>query len=219
MACTDRWPRRLLIPSVAAVVVVVDQVTKTWALDHAQYGRHVVGPIWLALTFNSGAAFSLGRGVTPVVEAVVVVLVVWLLASSRRASQAASVPRMIGFGLLLGGAIGNLIDRVFRHHGGAVIDFIDAVRIGTRSWWPVFNVADSAIVVGVVVLLATYLKSARPGAGADGADHHDADAPPDAAAPNADVPNARGPRCQCPRCQCPRCQGPRCQCPRCRRPR
>jgi signal peptidase II len=149
--------RRLLIPAIAAVVVVVDQVTKTWALHHTSGGRHVVGPLWLSLTFNSGAAFSLGRGVTPVVEAIVVVLVVWLLATSRRASRAATMPRLVGLGLLLGGAVGNLADRVFRHHSGAVIDFIDAVRIGTRSWWPVFNVADAAIVIGVVVLLATYV--------------------------------------------------------------
>jgi signal peptidase II len=184
-----RWARRLLIPAVATAVVVVDQLTKAWALHHTEGGRHVVGPIWLALTFNSGAAFSLGRGVTPVVEAVVVVLVVWLLASSRRASRAASAPRLIGFGLLLGGAIGNLIDRVFRHHGGAVIDFIDALRIGSHSWWPVFNVADAAIVIGVVVLLITYLWSARATAGPESADRRGTDAAPDTEGPNADGPN------------------------------
>lgn len=172
-----RRARRLLIPTVAVVVVVVDQLTKTWALHHARYGRHVVGPVWLALTFNSGAAFGLGRGITPLVEAVVVALVIWLLASSRRASQAASWPRLVGFGLLLGGAVGNLIDRVFRHHGGAVIDFVDAVRIGTRSWWPAFNVADSAIVVGVVVLVATYLGGSVRGGAAP-----EADTSPDAGA-------------------------------------
>jgi signal peptidase II len=161
---SSAW-RRLLLPAVAAVVVLLDQLTKTWALHHAQDGRHVVGPIWLVLTFNSGAAFSLGRGVTPVVEAVVIGLVVWLLAVSRRASRAATAPRLVGLGLLLGGAIGNLIDRVFRHHGGAVIDFVDALRIGTRSWWPVFNVADSAIVVGVVVLVVTYLGGPGPATG------------------------------------------------------
>jgi signal peptidase II len=165
LKAATRSRRRLLIPTIAAAVVVVDQATKTWALHHAVGGRHVVGPLWLALTYNSGAAFSLGRGVTPVVVAVVVVLVVWLLATSRQASRAATVPRLVGLGLLLGGAIGNLVDRVFRHHGGAVIDFIDAVRIGTRSWWPVFNVADSAIVVGVIVLLATYLFGSGRSAG------------------------------------------------------
>ena len=121
----------------------------------------MIGPVWLLLTFNSGAAFSLGRGVTPVVEGVVVVLVAWLLAFSRRASRAASAPIAVGLGLLIGGAAGNLIDRLFRHNHGAVIDFIDALRIGSHDRWPVFNVADTAIVVGVVILVLAYRPRAR----------------------------------------------------------
>jgi signal peptidase II len=143
--------RRLVIPVVAAIVIVVDQITKTWALHHADPARHVIGPINLVLTFNSGAAFSLGRGVTPIIETVAVVLVIWLAAVSRRASRSGSLAVAIGLGLLLGGAVGNLIDRVFRHHHNAVIDFIQAV-----SWWPVFNVADASIVVGVFVLVLAY---------------------------------------------------------------
>lgn len=145
--------RRLLIPLVAAAVVALDQVTKTLAIDHLNplSPKHVLGPLYLALTYNSGAAFSLGRGVTPIVEAVVALLVVWLLAASRRAIRTAPALVAVSLGLLLGGAIGNLADRVFRHHHGAVIDFIQAV-----SWWPVFNVADSAIVIGVIVLVLTY---------------------------------------------------------------
>ena len=152
----------------AAGVVAADQTSKTWALHHlvpsGHYGpdgRHVVGPVWLLLTFNSGAAFSLGRGATPVVEAVVVVLVVCLLVFSRRASETAGVPLAVGLGLLLGGAAGNLSDRLFRHipaHPGAVIDFVDAVRIGTHDRWPVFNVADSSIVVGVAILVVSYIR-------------------------------------------------------------
>lgn len=88
---------------------------------------------------------------TPIVEIVVVGLVVWLLAMSRRASRNASAVTVVGLGLLLGGALGNLGDRLFRHHGGAVVDFIQAV-----SWWPVFNVADASIVVGVIILVLTY---------------------------------------------------------------
>ncbi len=151
--------RQLLIPAVAVAVVAADQATKTWALHHAPPapgGRHVIGSLWWVLTFNSGAAFSLGRGVTPFIEAVVIILVVWLLVFSRRASRAASVPTAIGLGLLLGGAAGNLIDRVLRHNHGAVIDFIDAARFGSRDWWPVFNVADAAIVVGVITLVLSY---------------------------------------------------------------
>jgi signal peptidase II len=156
--------RRLVIPAVAAVVVAADQLSKTWALHHVPLtpgGRHVIGPVWLVLTLNGGAAFSVGRGVTPVIEGVVVVLVVWLLVFSRRASRAASLPLAVGLGLLIGGAAGNLVDRVFRHNHGAVIDFIDAARVGSRDWWPVFNVADAAIVVGVAVLLLSYRRRAR----------------------------------------------------------
>jgi signal peptidase II len=143
--------RRLVIPVVAAIVIAVDQITKTWALHHTQLARHVAGPIYLVLTFNSGAAFSLGRGVTPIIETVAVALVIWLAVVSRRASRSGSIAVSIGLGLLLGGALGNLIDRLFRHHHREVIDFIQAV-----SWWPVFNVADASIVVGVVVLVLAY---------------------------------------------------------------
>jgi signal peptidase II len=163
---SGRLRRRLLIPGVAVLVVIADQASKTWALHHLRLSdRHVLGPIWFVLTFNSGAAFSLGRGVTPIVEAIVVVLVAWLVVFSRRAGRAASVSMAVGLGLLLGGAAGNLIDRVFRNHHGAVIDFIDALRIGTHEWWPVFNVADAAIVVGVVLLVWSYARRASTGSG------------------------------------------------------
>jgi signal peptidase II len=163
-----RAGRQLLIPAVAVLVIIADQASKTWALHHLRLSdRHVVGPIWLVLTFNSGAAFSLGRGVTPIVEGIVVVLVAWLLIFSRRAGRAASAPVAVGLGLLLGGAAGNLIDRVFRHHHGAVIDFIDALRIGTHDRWPVFNVADAAIVVGVIILIWSYARQASRRTAAD----------------------------------------------------
>jgi signal peptidase II len=83
--------------------------------------------------------------------------VVWLVAASRRASRGASLVTAAGLGLLLGGALGNLADRVFRHHSGAVIDFIQIV-----SWWPVFNVADAAIVVGVILLALGYADRGTP---------------------------------------------------------
>lgn len=157
--------RRLLIPAVAAVVIAADQYTKTWALQHLTLGvpRHVVGPVNLLLTYNTGAAFGLGTGVTPIVEAAAVALIVWLLAASRRASRAASWPMAVGLGLLLGGAFANLGDRLFRHprgFPGGVVDFIQAV-----SWWPIFNVADAAIVVGVIILVAAYWAKDRSRAG------------------------------------------------------
>ncbi len=149
------WGRRLLIPLTAGVVIVADQVTKTLAVNHLDPVRrtHVVGPVYWELTYNSGAAFSMGAGVTPIVEAAVVVLIVGLLVYARRARHSASVPVSIALGLLLGGALSNLGDRLFRNlpvHG-SVVDFIRAV-----GWWPVFNVADASIVVGVVLLVLTW---------------------------------------------------------------
>jgi len=147
--------RRLLIPAVAAAVVALDQVTKTLALDHLEpeQARHVIGPVAWYLTFNAGAAFSLGTGVTPILEAGVIVLVVGLLLFSKRTSRSASVPASIALGLLLGGALSNLGDRLLRHLQvqGAVVDFIRAV-----TWWPVFNVADASIVIGVILLVLTW---------------------------------------------------------------
>jgi signal peptidase II len=159
VASLTLWGRRLLIPIAGAAVIAVDQITKSLALGHLDPVRptHVIGPVNLLLTYNRGAAFSLGTGVTPIVEAVVVVLIVGLIVVTRRASRTASVPVAIGLGMLLGGALSNLGDRLFRHLAvhAAVVDFIQAV-----SWWPVFNVADASIVVGVVLLVLTY--RARP---------------------------------------------------------
>jgi signal peptidase II len=154
-----------VILAVAAAVVAVDQVTKTWALHHAVNPVHILGTLQLALTFNPGAAFGMGRGVTPVLVAGAIVLVVVLLGVGRAASRTASLSATVAMGLLLGGACGNLVDRLLRHNHGAVIDFIDL------RWWPVFNVADACITVGAVLLVAVGLtapRRARPvPAGAD----------------------------------------------------
>jgi len=149
--------RRLSIVAIAAAVVAVDQVTKTWALHHAQDPVHVIWTLQLAVTFNSGTAFGLGQGSTAVIIGGVVVLVVVLLGLGRKASRNASWPAVVAMGLLLGGAMGNLADRLVRHNQGAVIDFIDL------RWWPVFNIADASITVGAV-LLTMVLFRARPGA-------------------------------------------------------
>ncbi|HWG72851.1 MAG TPA: signal peptidase II [Acidimicrobiales bacterium] len=154
--------------ALAAVVVGTDQITKSWALHQISMtashpdGRHLLGPLWLTLTYNSGAAFSLGTGITPVLEVVAAVLVAVLFAFSHRASRRASMAVGIGIALLLGGAVSNLADRLFRHipaHPGAVIDFVDIARVGHHDWWPVFNIADAAITVGAVVLVVAFARS------------------------------------------------------------
>jgi signal peptidase II len=135
-----------LTVGVAAAVIAIDQLTKTWALHHvADRPIHLIWTLRLYLTFNSGAAFSLGRGITPfLVPLAVAVVAVMLFMTGRRHPTR---PVTVAMGLILGGALGNLVDRLFRHHGGAVIDFIDL------QWWPVFNVADASLVVGAILLL------------------------------------------------------------------
>jgi signal peptidase II len=126
--------------AVAVAVVVADQLTKTWAVHRLAHGPiHVFWKLDLQLAYNSGISFSLFRGWAPVLGGIAVVVVVVLLAFVRRAQSnflAASI------GLIVGGALGNLADRIFRSHHGAVVDFI------AFHFWPTFNVADSAVVVG-----------------------------------------------------------------------
>jgi signal peptidase II len=126
----------------------VDRVTTTLAVDHLHDVRHLWGPFGLALTFNSGFAFSLfsGRAVIVTVLLCVGVLVLaWVVAQVR------TVPMAIGAGLVLGGAVGNLSERIVGGHGGRVPDFI------TLDYWPTFNFADACVTVGVVVVIVSLL--------------------------------------------------------------
>lgn len=148
--------RRLSLGAATAVAVVVaDQLTKSWALGALDDGpRHVVWTLRFKLSFNSGAAFGLGQGLAPLLIVVGVVMVVALVAMSRSAGT--SLSAAVALGLVLGGALGNLTDRVFRDHDGSVVDFIDL------QWWPVFNVADMAITCGAVLLVLVTSLSDRP---------------------------------------------------------
>ena len=157
--------RAALIAGVAAAVVVLDQLTKTWALHHLRSGpRHVLWTLRLNLTFNTGIAFSEARGSTAVVTVIALVVVALLVVIARRTQGTATG---VVLGLVIGGALGNLADRLVRHHAGGVIDFIDL------QWWPVFNIADAAITVGVVIAIVRSVLGGRaphhggspPGAG------------------------------------------------------
>ena len=132
------------------LTVVVDQLTKNWARDNlaGEAPLEVIGT-WLQLTYtkNPGAAFSLftgsGQTIGFIAIGVIVFLLVLMSKSTRRYES-------IGLGLILGGALGNLTDRIVRADGfldGAVVDWID--------WWfiPTFNIADAALNVGVAMLL------------------------------------------------------------------
>lgn len=134
---------------VAALVLVLDQLTKHWALQALADGPvDVVWTLRFNLTFNTGAAFSKGQGLGPIIGILAAVVAVGVLWSAR------SVPSRLGavaVGMILGGALGNLTDRAFRRGdgflGGAVVDFVDL------QWYPIFNVADIGVVVGAVLLL------------------------------------------------------------------
>jgi signal peptidase II len=134
-------------------VLVTDVVTKiviVATLDRDERVRVIGSLLQLTHTRNGGAAFSVGTGAT-VLFSLVAVAVVFVIA--RQARRLVSRPWAVTLGLLLGGALGNLVDRLFRAPGpmrGRVVDWIELPH------WPVFNIADSAIVVGgcVAVLLA-----------------------------------------------------------------
>jgi signal peptidase II len=136
---------------VAAGAFLVDRLSKLW-VEQALAGRPpirvIAGVLSFSYTTNSGGAFGFGRsapllfaGATIVVGAVIVVV------STRPMRPSVA----IGLGLILGGALGNLTDRIANGpgFGGAVTDFIDF------HVWPVFNLADTAIVIGAVILAVT----------------------------------------------------------------
>jgi signal peptidase II len=137
----------------AAVLIVVDQLTKAVALTHLVPGVPVELAGWLSLTLvmNPGLAFGLLAGVPPswrwVVAALSLVALVVLARVALRILPTDGWPGQVAVGLIFGGAVGNLIDRV---RWGAVVDFVDAHWRGYH--WPAFNVADSAITVGVTLL-------------------------------------------------------------------
>lgn len=134
---------------IGIVVIVLDQLSKRlitgWLGPASEHHRvEIWGPIFgMEYARNSGAAFGLFGGQGILLSAVALVIIAGLLIAARR--EAVQGPwQMVGMGLLIGGALGNLIDRL-RH--GYVTDFID---VGP---WPTFNLADSAITIGIVLVI------------------------------------------------------------------
>jgi signal peptidase II len=147
---SSRRPHVVLWAVLAATVLLVDQATKVWAERSLEVGvpREVIGD-WLQfrLTYNPGAAFSLGTGYTVVLTVVAIAVVVVVI---RMARNLGSLGWAVALGLLLGGALGNVTDRIFRDPApfrGHVVDFIELPH------WPVFNVADCAITVAAVLFV------------------------------------------------------------------
>ena len=132
------------------MVLVTDLATKEWALGRLSGGRtiDVVWTLRFNLHFNTGIAFSQLTGFGEIVGVVAIVVAAVLLWWSRKQS---SPLILVAVGLIVGGALGNVLDRLFRGDGwmrGAVVDFIDF------QWFPIFNVADMGVTIGATLLVA-----------------------------------------------------------------
>nr|WP_308104127.1 signal peptidase II [Actinocorallia sp. API 0066] len=150
---TGSRPRRhiVLFGCVAAFALALDQVTKLIVVARLEGERPIELPLGLTtlrVVRNAGAAFSIGTGMTWVFTLIALGVTVAII---RYARDLRSVPWAITLGLLLGGAVGNLVDRLTRAPGGFqghVVDWIEWPNWPMFQGWPVFNLADTAIVFG-----------------------------------------------------------------------
>lgn len=141
----EPWKTLIIAAIPMALVFGLDQSTKTWALAVLEHDIiRLGGGAQLALTFNDGVAFGLGGPFAPVLVAVAFLAVFFVVQRYRAMLDRSAT---IALGLVLGGAVSNALDRIFRGRGGAVVDFIDV------GFWPVFNVADVFIVTGSLLLM------------------------------------------------------------------
>lgn len=139
----------LRVAFVVVALVALDQATKVWAVASLSDGPvSVIGEtVELRLVRNPGGAFGRFQGLTPVLALGAIAITVFLVRTVRRTTDRLL---LAGLTLVLAGALGNLGDRLFRSPGvlrGHVVDFVSV------AWWPVFNVADSCITVGAVLLI------------------------------------------------------------------
>lgn len=150
---------------VAVVAYTLDQVTKWWAQHSLTEGvpRPLVGDVLrLYLTHNAGAAFSVGTGYTIFLTGVALVVV---FACLRLAGRLGSRGWAVALGLLLGGALGNVTDRLFRSPAplrGHVVDFLQLPH------WPVFNLADASICVAAAIVIVLSFRGIRFDGSRDG---------------------------------------------------
>jgi signal peptidase II len=151
--------RRSLLPltlAIAAGVVVVDQLSKHWAVSNlGPDPQHVIWTLQWNLSFNTGMAFSRGQGMGVIIGLIALVVAGVIIGAVRNNHD-----RLIAVaaGLVVGGALGNVVDRLFRGDGlmrGAVVDFIDF------QWFPIFNVADMAVNVGGALFIIWSLFGAK----------------------------------------------------------
>jgi signal peptidase II len=149
-ASRTQW---LALAALALAAAAADQVTKHVVASHLAVGDgvHVVGPFWIRHVQNSGIAFGLFSSATAGVIVVTAIAVAWMLVYFAR-SGARHPVLPVALGLVIGGSVSNLADRV---RLGYVTDFLDF------RYWPAFNLADSFIVIGVAILLGALVLTER----------------------------------------------------------
>ena len=151
--------RTRLLVVLAAVILGLDLLTKSIVVATITPGNpvRIIGDVvTLTIVRNAGAAFSMATGMTWLLTIVAIAVVIGVVRIGRTLR---SPGWAVGLGLVLGGALGNLVDRFFRSPGplqGHVVDFVSV------GWWPVFNVADSSIVCGAILLVALSVFGVEP---------------------------------------------------------
>ena len=147
-----RW-QWLSLAAVALAAIVADQLTKWLVSSNVAFGDgvHVLGPLWIRHVQNSGIAFGFFSGATAAVILLTAGAVLWMLVYFAR-SGARHPVLPIALGLVIGGSVSNLADRIRLGH---VTDFLDF------QYWPAFNLADSFIVIGVGMILGALLLADR----------------------------------------------------------
>jgi len=166
-----RWG---LVGGAVVVVLLADQLSKAWALDALDGGRviEVVWTLQFNLAFNTGMAFSQGAGGGQIIGVVATLITVVL---AYFASRVQSRVQLVLIGAVIGGALGNVVDRLTRvgevgsaegggFMSGGVVDFIDV------QWWPIFNIADASVVVGGILLALLVARTPEEADEADEAD-------------------------------------------------
>jgi signal peptidase II len=147
---------RLAWAPVALIVVVADQLTKHWAVNElVDRDIDLFWTLRLNLSYNTGMAFSRGENFGPIIGVVALGVVVALLLSMKRQPGRLTD---VAVGMIIGGAVGNVIDRLFRQEAwlrGGVVDFIDF------QWFPIFNIADIGVTVGGALLVLASWRASR----------------------------------------------------------
>jgi signal peptidase II len=148
-AQSSRPVPRWLAPSIVVGAVILDQLTKSWVVASlSDAPLSIIGDdVELRLTRNSGGAFSLFTNATVILALLAIVLSVFLVRAVHRARDRLTV---VALSLVLGGALGNLTDRLARSPGFLRGEVVDYVKVGS---FPSFNVADSCVTIGAILLI------------------------------------------------------------------